>query len=316
MHARSAGRARRRGARRPGRARDHLWPRSATASSSSRSSTRRRPSGTAVAARYGVPHARGARSPRRWAGPGRRRRRRAGPGAPGHLPRGPGRRPARVLREAARLTRLDGCASHDRRPRRPRPAVRLHEAPRPGRRAARRTAAPTAPAEVVYLSVEVNDPDQLPFVDHLGLVAGTTSRRTLVARTRAAGTQAVADTLGRAGRRRRGPRLRGVPQRAGARRQPRPPPARSPRHTGRRCRSRTPPTWTPGAACASAWALPDGARAHLTHLNLPGVADYTERVTVYCRDRILELTFPSPVPAPPPDAAGGEAVRRRRLRPS
>ena len=42
------------------------------------------------------------------------------------------------------------------------------------------------------------------------------------------------------------------------------------------------------------WALPDGARAHLTHLNLPGVADYTERVTVFCRDRILELSFPSP----------------------
>src|SRR6476660_3416672 len=28
------------------------------------------------------------------------------------------------------------------------------------------------PAELVYLSVEVNDPDQAPFVDHLGLVVG------------------------------------------------------------------------------------------------------------------------------------------------
>jgi predicted dehydrogenase len=42
------------------------------------------------------------------------------------------------------------------------------------------------------------------------------------------------------------------------------------------------------------WSLPDDGRAHLEHLNLPGVADYRERVTAYCRDRILELTFPSP----------------------
>jgi len=42
------------------------------------------------------------------------------------------------------------------------------------------------------------------------------------------------------------------------------------------------------------WALPADARAHLEHLNLPGVADYRERLTAYCRDRILELTFPSP----------------------
>jgi predicted dehydrogenase len=32
----------------------------------------------------------------------------------------------------------------------------------------------------------------------------------------------------------------------------------------------------------------------MTHLNLPGIPDYTERVTVYCTDRIVELTFPSP----------------------
>ena len=32
----------------------------------------------------------------------------------------------------------------------------------------------------------------------------------------------------------------------------------------------------------------------MTHLNLPGVPDYTERVTVFCTDRIIELTFPSP----------------------
>src|SRR5262249_25246716 len=43
-----------------------------------------------------------------------------------------------------------------------------------------------------------------------------------------------------------------------------------------------------------AFPLPGGGRASLTHLNLPGVPDYTERVTVYCTDRIIELTFPSP----------------------
>jgi predicted dehydrogenase len=40
--------------------------------------------------------------------------------------------------------------------------------------------------------------------------------------------------------------------------------------------------------------LPGGGRVSMTHLNLPGVPDYTERVTVYCTDRIVELTFPSP----------------------
>jgi predicted dehydrogenase len=42
------------------------------------------------------------------------------------------------------------------------------------------------------------------------------------------------------------------------------------------------------------FGLPGGGRVSMTHLNLPGVPDYTERVTVYCTDRIVELTFPSP----------------------
>jgi predicted dehydrogenase len=42
------------------------------------------------------------------------------------------------------------------------------------------------------------------------------------------------------------------------------------------------------------FGLPGGGRVSMTHLNLPGVPDYTERVTVYCADRIVELTFPSP----------------------
>jgi predicted dehydrogenase len=42
------------------------------------------------------------------------------------------------------------------------------------------------------------------------------------------------------------------------------------------------------------FGLPGGGRVSMTHLNLPGVPDYTERITVYCRDRIIELAFPSP----------------------
>ena len=42
------------------------------------------------------------------------------------------------------------------------------------------------------------------------------------------------------------------------------------------------------------FGLPGGGRVSMTHLNLPGVPDYTERITVYGADRIIELTFPSP----------------------
>ncbi len=41
-------------------------------------------------------------------------------------------------------------------------------------------------------------------------------------------------------------------------------------------------------------SLPGGGRAYVMHHNLPGVPDYSERVTLHCRDRVLELTFPSP----------------------
>src|SRR4051794_7005078 len=46
------------------------------------------------------------------------------------------------------------------------------------------------PAEVVYLSVEVNDPDQAPFVDHLGLVMGRDVPAELIAETRRRGAAA------------------------------------------------------------------------------------------------------------------------------
>lgn len=40
--------------------------------------------------------------------------------------------------------------------------------------------------------------------------------------------------------------------------------------------------------------LPGGGRVSMVHLNLPGVPDYRERITVYGEDRIVELVFPSP----------------------
>jgi predicted dehydrogenase len=49
-----------------------------------------------------------------------------------------------------------------------------------------------------------------------------------------------------------------------------------------------------GRGVQLAFALPGGGRVSMTHLNLPGVPDYTERITVFCTDRIIELTFPSP----------------------
>ena len=62
---------------------------------------------------------------------------------------------------------------------------------------------------------------------------------------------------------------------------------------------------TPGVADQAAWfdegrgvqlafGLPGGGRVSMTHLTLPGVPDYTERMTIYCTDRIIELTFPAP----------------------
>ncbi len=49
-----------------------------------------------------------------------------------------------------------------------------------------------------------------------------------------------------------------------------------------------------GRGAHLAFGLPGGGRVSMTHLNLPGVPDYTERVTVYGVDRIVELKFPSP----------------------
>ncbi len=49
-----------------------------------------------------------------------------------------------------------------------------------------------------------------------------------------------------------------------------------------------------GRGVQLAFSLPGGGRVAMTHLALTGVPDYTERITVYCTDRIIELVFPSP----------------------
>jgi predicted dehydrogenase len=149
------------------------------------------------------------------------------------------------------------------------------------------------PAEIVYLSVEVNDPDQAPFVDHLGLVIGRDVPRELIDTTRARAAEAVRKALG------------GEPDAAQARAFeaylsslvhdvsvahhllgslgiPAPLPLADAAY------------FDGGRGVSLDWILPAQGRAHLEHLNLPGVTDYRERVTAYCRDRILELTFPSP----------------------
>jgi len=149
------------------------------------------------------------------------------------------------------------------------------------------------PAELVHLSAEVNDPDQGPFVDHLGLVVGRDAPRALIDATRARGAEAVREALGAepdAARERAfeaylGALVHDV----------------SLAHHLLRSLGIVAPLpladaayFDGGRGVSLDWFLPDDGRAHLEHLNLPGVADYRERITAYCRDRILELTFPSP----------------------
>jgi predicted dehydrogenase len=49
-----------------------------------------------------------------------------------------------------------------------------------------------------------------------------------------------------------------------------------------------------GRGVQLAFGLPCGGRVSMTHLSLAGVPDYIERISIYCTDRITELTFPAP----------------------
>jgi predicted dehydrogenase len=152
---------------------------------------------------------------------------------------------------------------------------------------------PPSLADVAYVSVEVNDPDFAPFVDHLPMRFADDLPDALRAEARDRFRAAVDDALGR-------PAVdgevaaflsylssvvhdlsavHGILERLGE--------------------QRCPPVgdaawWDGGHATALGLDLRGGARAHVMHLNLPGVPEYRERLTVYCRDRVLELTFPSP----------------------
>jgi predicted dehydrogenase len=52
--------------------------------------------------------------------------------------------------------------------------------------------------------------------------------------------------------------------------------------------------WDDGRGVSLSAVLPGGGRAHLVHHHVPGVNDYSERLTLHCSERVLELTFPSP----------------------
>jgi predicted dehydrogenase len=152
---------------------------------------------------------------------------------------------------------------------------------------------PASAADLRYFGVEVRDPDQGPFVAHLGMTVandlapelGANLRARMVARIREASggeppahgarafeayLSAVVHDVSL---------LQGVLE-----------------HLGEPWCERADDGawWDGGRAVSLSAALPGGGRAHLMHHNLPGVADYSERMTLHCRDRVLELTFPSP----------------------
>ncbi|HEY3614675.1 MAG TPA: Gfo/Idh/MocA family oxidoreductase [Gaiellales bacterium] len=152
---------------------------------------------------------------------------------------------------------------------------------------------PQRAADVRYLSIEVRDPDQGPFVGHLPMTAASDLAPELGTELRARMASRIRDAAGGdppAGAARAFEAylsslvhdvslLQGVLERLG---EP-------------WCeRADDGAFWDEGRAVSLSAALPGGGRAHLMHHNLPGVNDYSERMTLHCSDRVLELTFPSP----------------------
>ena len=152
---------------------------------------------------------------------------------------------------------------------------------------------PERSSELRYLSIEVRDPDQWPFVGHLPLTAASDLAPELGSELRARVASRIREAAG--GEPPRGGArafeaylsalvhdvslLQGVLERLG---EP-------------WCeRADDGAWWDEGRGVSLSAALPGGGRAHLAHHNLPGVNDYRERMTLHCSDRVLELTFPSP----------------------
>lgn len=153
---------------------------------------------------------------------------------------------------------------------------------------------PDSLAAVRLISVEVNDPDHLPFVAHLPMTWPDDLPAALRDQSRTATAAQLREAAG------------GPLDEAGAR-------ALSGgflsalvhdaavvhgilRHLGSELPAQADhgAIFDDGRGVELGCALPGGGRISMTHLNLPGVPDYTERITIYCTDRIIELTFPSP----------------------
>ena len=153
---------------------------------------------------------------------------------------------------------------------------------------------PESAADVRYLSIEVRDPGHVPFVGHLPLTRrddlppelGDELRARMAARVREAAGEEPPPGAARA--------FVGLPLVARARREPAPGRARAPRRAVVRARRRRGVVGRRPRRSRSRRRCPGGGRAHLVHHHVPGVNDYSQRLTLHCSDRVLELTFPSP----------------------
>ena len=154
---------------------------------------------------------------------------------------------------------------------------------------------PVDASEIKCISIEVNDPNSVPFTAHLPMVKGSDVSPELRADSRQRAVDRVAEATGLADV----PAvasiafqnaflsslvhdismLHGILE-----------------HIGHRVPARLldASIFAGGDGGAAGWQLDGGGRATAFHLTLEGVNDYTERLTVYCTDRILELTFPAP----------------------
>lgn len=148
--------------------------------------------------------------------------------------------------------------------------------------------------DVRLISVEVNDPDQEPFVAHLPMTSPDDLPLSLREQGRRDALAQLEDSVGisldEAGARALGGGflsslvhdvavVNGMLSRLGCEL---PAAAESGAY------------FDEGRGVQLSFALPGGGRVSMSHLNLPGVPDYRERITVYCADRIIELEFPSP----------------------
>lgn len=153
---------------------------------------------------------------------------------------------------------------------------------------------PKSLADVKLISVEVNDPDQAPFVDHLPMVTADDLPADLRAEARAATVAQLRESAGGDLTDARRQALAGgflsamvhdvaVVHGILA-------------HFGTALPAAVDhgAFFDDGRGVQLAFGLPGGGRVSMTHLTLMGVPDYTERITIYCADRIVELIFPSP----------------------